>query len=227
MSSAPDYSAKIDGYFDGIRPAFVEALPSNPTARLLEIGCGNGRTASAAHAAGKCGWCCGVELCAGPAREAGKRLDQVCVGNVEQMELNLPPASFDVLMLSEVLEHLVDPGAVLKKLRPLLKPGAIVLAGSPNVCHHSVLRMLLAGKWEYQNKGILDATHLRWFTAPSYQALFEENGYVVDQVGSANPLSLKARITRKLLFHRFDHLFYTQIFLRGHVAASEPAASVD
>jgi len=223
MTPALDYSEKQRQYFDGTRTAFVQALPHNPSARLLEVGCGNGGTASQARAEGKCGWCCGIELCEAPAREAAKRLDQVLVGNVEQLEPDLPRASFDILILSEVLEHLVNPGAVLRKLRVFLKPGAVVLAGSPNVCHHSVLRMMLAGRWDYQGKGIMDATHLRWFTAQTYQALFEDNGYVVDYVGSANPLSRKARLANALLLKRWKHLFYTQIFLRGHVGAQKAA----
>jgi SAM-dependent methyltransferase len=226
MTPALDYSEKQRQYFDGTRTAFVQALPHNPSARLLEVGCGNGGTASQARAEGKCGWCCGIELCEAPAREAAKRLDQVLVGNVEQLEPDLPQASFDILILSEVLEHLVNPGAVLRKLRVFLKPGALVLAGSPNVCHHSVLRMLLADRWDYQGKGIMDATHLRWFTAQTYQALFEDNGYVVDHVGSANPLSRKARLANALLFKRWEHLFYTQIFLRGHVGDQKAAGDV-
>jgi SAM-dependent methyltransferase len=225
MTPALDYSEKQRQYFDGTRTAFVQALPHNPSARLLEVGCGNGGTASQARAEGKCGWCCGIELCEAPAREAAKRLDQVLVGNVELMEPDLPRASFDILILSEVLEHLVNPGAVLWKLRVFLKPGALVLAGSPNVCHHSVLRMLLAGRWDYEGKGIMDATHLRWFTAQTYQALFEDNGYMVDHVGSANPLSRKARLANALLFKRWEHLFYTQIFLRGHL--EDPKATGD
>jgi ubiquinone/menaquinone biosynthesis C-methylase UbiE len=227
MTPALDYSEKQRQYFDGTRTAFVQALPHNSSARLLEVGCGNGGTASQARAEGKCGWCCGIELCEAPAREAAKRLDQVLMGNVEQMELDLPRASFDILILSEVLEHLVNPGAVLRKLSIFLKPGALVLAGSPNVCHHSVLRMLLVGRWDYQGKGIMDATHLRWFTAQTYQALFEDSGYVVDHVGSANPFSRKARLANALLFKRWEHLFYTQIFLRGHLPDVTPASNTD
>jgi ubiquinone/menaquinone biosynthesis C-methylase UbiE len=218
MPPALDYSEKQKGYFDGTRIAFVKELPTNPSARLLEVGCGNGRTASAMKAESKCGWCTGIELCAEPAAEARTRLDQVIVGNVEQLELDLPEKSFDILILSEVLEHLVNPGAVIQKLRRFLKPGAVVLAGSPNVCHHSVVRMVLSGRWQYESKGIMDATHLRWFTAQTYRELFESNGYVVDHVGSANPFSRKARIANALLLGRLEHLFYTQIFLRAHVA---------
>jgi len=142
-SLADNYNSKSAGYFSGARRQFVDDLPRNPSARLLEIGCSAGNTAAYALAQGKCGWCCGVELCPGPAAEAAKKMDQVIVGDIEKLELDFPPQSFDVLFLSEVLEHLTDPPAVLRKLRGFLKPWALVMAGSPNVCDHSVLRMLL------------------------------------------------------------------------------------
>lgn len=215
LSSA--YGQKSAQYFSGARRSFVDVLPHNANGRLLEVGCGNGNTAAYALAQKKCGWCCGIELCEGPAAEARLKLNQVIVGDIENLALDLPPASFDVLLMSEVLEHLRDPGAVLTKLRPLLKPGAIVLAGSPNACHWSVLLMLLRGRWDYAREGIMDGTHLRWFSPATYGELFEAAGYVVDRVGPASPLHKRARLANTLLFGRFRHLFHTQIKLHGHV----------
>jgi len=219
LPATPDvaYSAKSGRYFTGVRRAFLDALPANPGARLLELGCGNGNTAACARAEGKCGWCCGVELCEAPAAEARSKLDHVVVGDIENLVLDLPPASLDVLLMSEVLEHLRDPAAVLSKLRPLLRPGAIVLAGSPNVCHYSVLLMLLRGRWNYEREGIMDETHLRWFSPVTYRRLFEEAGYVVGHVGPASPLHKKARLVNALLCGRFEYLFHTQIVLHAHV----------
>jgi 2-polyprenyl-3-methyl-5-hydroxy-6-metoxy-1,4-benzoquinol methylase len=210
------YSQKPKSYFDGARKSFVEALPHNPTARLLEIGAGTGATAAYALAQGKCGWCCGVELCEEPAREAKARLSQVVVGDVESITLNFPEDHFDLLFLSEVLEHLRDPWAVLIRLARLMKPGAIVMAGSPNVCHHGVIRNLLRGRWRYEPQGIYDATHLRWFTPASYREMFEQSGFVVDSVGPARPLGRKARWLNRLTGRRWEYLLHSQIWLRGH-----------
>jgi SAM-dependent methyltransferase len=211
-----DYRGKGAGYFAAARRSFVDILPPNPAGRLLEIGCGNGETAAYALAQGKCGWCCGIELCPGPATEAHTRLSQVIEGDIEQMSLDLPPGSFDVLLLSEVLEHLRDPASVLARLRALMRAGAIVVAGSPNVCHFSILCMLLRGEWTYRCEGILDETHLRWFSPASYRRLFEITGYVVDEVGPAYPLRTKARLVNSLLFGSFKYLFYPQIKLVAH-----------
>lgn len=212
------YDEKSARYFSGARRSFVDVLPPNPNGRLLEIGCGNGDTAAYALAQRKCGWCCGIELCEPPAAEARVKLNQVIVGDIEDLSLDLPLGFFDVLLMSEVLEHLRDPGAVLRKLRPLLQPGAIILAGSPNVCHWSVLLMLLRGRWDYAREGIMDGTHLRWFSPATYRELFEAAGYVVDRVGPASPLHRKARLANALLFGRFQYLFHSQCELRAHIA---------
>lgn len=211
-----DYCGKNAEYFTAARCSFVDFLPSNSTGRLLEVGCGNGNTASYALAQGKCGWCCGIELCPEPAAEARTKLNRVIIGDIEELPLDLPPNSFDVLLLSEVLEHLRDPASVLKKLRVLMRPGAVVVAGSPNVCHYSVLLMLLRGEWTYQREGILDETHLRWFSPSSFSRLFETSGYVVDEVGPASRLRHNARLANALLQGRFKHFFYTQIKLVAH-----------
>jgi SAM-dependent methyltransferase len=216
LSSA--YAAKSNLYFIGARRTFLDLLPSNPQARLLELGCGNGNTAAAALAERKCGWACGIELCEAPAAQARAKLNQVIVGDIEHLSLDLPPASFDVLLMSEVLEHLRDPASVLRRLRTLMKPGAIVLAGSPNVCHYSIILMLLRGRWDYEPEGIMDETHLRWFSPATYRQLFEKAGYVVDRVGPAWPLRWKQRLANVLLLRRFEYLFHTQIELRAHCA---------
>jgi len=211
-----DYSAKNERYFAGARRLFIDDLPANPEARLLEIGCGNGDTAAYALAGGKCGWACGVELCERAADAARSKLNRVIVGDVEKLDLNFPEQHFDILVMSEVLEHLVDPWAVLRRLRRLMKRRALVRSGSPNVCHHSVLRTLLAGQWHYDDKGIFDATHLRWFSPGTYRDMFESCGFRVDEAGPAAPLRFKARTLNAMTLGRFQYLFHSQIYLKAH-----------
>lgn len=215
---AADYSTKGGRYFSGARRLFVDDLPVNSNAKLLEVGCGNGDTAAYALATKKCGWSAGIELCEQPAIEARSRLNQVLIGDVEQMELPFSAENFDILIMSEVIEHLRDPWKTLKRLRGFLKPGAIILAGSPNVAHHSVLRMLVSGRWDYTDVGIMDMTHLRWFTPDTYRKLFEDCGYEVTKVAPAVPLRWKARMVDALLLHRMTHLFHSQIYLQARYA---------
>jgi ubiquinone/menaquinone biosynthesis C-methylase UbiE len=211
-----DYSCKNEKYFSGARRLFIDDLPVNPDAKLLEIGCGNGDTAAYALTQRKCGWCCGVELCEQAAAAARPRLNRVIVGNVETLDFDFDEGFFDILVMSEVLEHLVDPWAVLRRLRRVMKRGALVYSGSPNVCDHSVLRTLLAGQWRYEDKGIFDATHLRWFSPATYRDMFESCGFRVDHVGPAAPLRFKARTLNALTLGRFQYLFHSQIYLKAH-----------
>jgi hypothetical protein len=117
--------------------------------------------------------------------------------------------------LSAMPEHLVDPWNALRKLRAYLKPGGIVLAGSPNVCHYSVLLTLLCGRWRYEVKGIFDATHLRWFSPSTYATLFEECGFRVESVGPADLLGRKGALGNLLTLGMVPYLFHEQIYLRA------------
>lgn len=214
-SSPALYADRSSHYFAGARTQFVDELPEAPAARILEIGCGNGDTGALALARGKCGFVCGVELCDEPAAVARGKMSQVLVGDVEKIELPFAPHHFDALLMSEVIEHLVDPWTVLRKLHPLLRPGGIVIAGSPNVAHNRILRMLLRGEWLYEDAGPLDKTHLRWFTPKSYRRLFEECGFVVEKVVPGGPFGAKGRLFDALTMGRAQHLLMPQIVLKA------------
>ena len=84
--------------------------------------------------------------------------------------------SVDCLVFGDVLEHLVDPWAALTRLSRLVREGGQVLACIPNVQHYSVIVNLLRGKWDYQDEGLLDRTHLRFFTLSGIQDLFAKAG---------------------------------------------------
>lgn len=210
------YSAKVPEYFAGSRGDYVRELPRNPQAKLLEIGCGDGATGALALSEGKCGHYCGVEICPDVAERAKTRLNEVVVGDVERLQLPWNQETFDAVILSEVLEHLVDPWATLLKVGDLLKSGGLVFASSPNVANHSVVSMLLRGEWTLTDFGTMDRTHLRWFTPKTYRTLFESCGYTVDSVRALCPPTGKARAASILTFGRFRHLFIGQIDLRAH-----------
>ncbi len=207
--------AKPEGYYSGLRRQFVDCLPLNPAARLLEIGCGEGATGAYALQQKKCCWCCGVELCPEVARQAQGRLSQVITGDIERLDLPFATAFFDVVLISEVLEHLVDPWSVLRKVRRHMKPGAVIVAGSPNVAHYSVLLMLLRGEWRYAGSGIMDRTHLRWFTLRTYREMFESCGFTVEFVRPAVRIRGQARWANLLALGKLEHLLARQIVLKA------------
>lgn len=209
-----EYDRKTAAYYAGARSDYVSELPHDAGAAILEIGCGAGATGALALAEGKCGTYVGVEMHEPAAREAERVLTTIHVGNAEMLALPYDEQTFDALICSEVLEHLVDPGTLLKRLVPLLRPGARVFASSPNIAHWRMLLQLMRGRFDYAESGPMDRTHLRWFTPASYRALFEDAGLAVDRVG---PLGHSRRISFiSSLGPRVSHLAGVQIDLRAH-----------
>lgn len=209
------YETKDEAYFSTARTAFVDRLPRDPGAAILEVGCGDGATGALALKSGRAGRYVGIELVGHVAATARERLSDVLTGNVESMPLPWPTASFDALILSEVLEHLIDPWSVMARLARVVRPGGLVLASSPNIAHWRVVTELIAGRFDLADRGVFDRTHMRWFTPATFTEMFERAGFHVDSVGPVRPFSDKARAISKLTGGRFDHLFMTQIELVG------------
>ncbi len=219
LSGVPDFAAnyenKARSYFDRARIDYVHRLPLDPSASVLEIGCGTGATGALALKRGRAGHYVGVELFENAAASAREVLSEVIVGDVEQLEFDWQPAAFDALILSEVLEHLREPWAVLHKLSRFVRPGGIVLASSPNVSHWRVIWELMQGRFPLADQGVFDRTHMRWFTPESFAAMFNEAGFSVDRVRPVTPFSPRTRVFSKLTGHRWDHLFMTLLSIEG------------
>ncbi len=210
---AQSYADKDPAYFSGARADFVTCLPIDPTASVLEVGCGDGATGAMALSQGRAGRYVGIELFPSAAEAAREKISEVLVGDVETMEFDWPPATFDALIMSEVIEHLREPGAVLEKLHAVLRPGALVLASSPNIAHWRVISKLASGEFPQEDRGVFDRTHLRWFTPNTYADLFERHGFAIEWVGAVTPASWRVRLISQLTRGAFDHLFMTQIAL--------------
>ena len=210
------YEAKPDSYYSNPRRDYVALLPKSSNSAVLELGCGDGATGALALKEGKCGKYVGIEMFEPMAERARRVLSEVHMGNIETMELPYSQASFDAVILSEVLEHLVDPQAVLNRLAMLLKPNALVFASSPNIAHWSNLKNLCLGRFQYTDSGMMDRTHLRWFTPASFSDMFEAAGVTVDRVAPFNRLTVYEKIFRILLGKKFSALWYYQINLHGH-----------
>lgn len=221
-----DYDkTKPDAYFSGAREDWLKDLPKAPEKVFLELGCGSGGTGAYALDRGVCGRFVGIEIAPAAAEIAAQKIDEVLVGNVETMELPFEAECFDALLMSEVLEHLADPWAVLERLLRHVKPGGLVFASSPNVAHLSVVRQLIRGRWDLTDSGTMDRTHLRWFTPETYRQMFEKAGVEVTRLGPLNPLrSPKHRLFSTLTAGRYDHLFTYQINLTGRKADPQGAA---
>lgn len=215
MSLQQLYADKADAYFGNARHDLVARLGTDASSAVLELGCGAGGTGAAALAAGKAGRYVGIELSPKAAAAARERLTEVIEGDVEAIDLTPLQARFDTLIISEVLEHLTDPWRVLKALAMCVKPGGQVFASSPNIAHWQVIKSLLTGRFDYAEQGVMDRTHLRWFTPDSYRAMFEAAGLEVVSIEPLKPFRPKQRLINQLTGHRFRHLFMSQIVVEG------------
>jgi len=169
-------------YFGHARPEVLALIPETARA-VLDIGCGAGRLGEALKARQHVE-VVGVELNEAAAAAARQRLDQVFVGDVEGLDLPLPPGPFDAIVCGDIIEHLRDPELLLLRARAWLAPGGTLVASIPNVRHYSVVGSLLDGNWTYESAGLLDRTHLRFFTRREIEKLFFRAGFAIDQMTS-------------------------------------------
>jgi len=207
------YADKTAHYYSGARYDIVADLPANTNAAVLELGCGDGSTGALTFAANKAAYYCGIELNPDAAALARLRLTDVIEGDIATLDLGAHAARYDVLIASEVLEHLIDPWEALTKLVACLKPGGLVLASSPNIAHWRVVTQLIHGRFDHSESGVMDRSHLRWFTPQSYAALFDAAGLEVVRMGPITPPATRTRWLNAVTRARFSHLFMTQIYL--------------
>ena len=149
---------------------------------VLELGCATGYV-SRILAERRCR-VVGVDGNAEAAAEARRGCVEVVVADLDTIDCGvvLGDRRFDVILCGDVLEHLKEPSRLLAQLRPLLRPGGYVVASLPNVAHASVVAELLAGRFNYGPWGLLDDSHLRFFTRESIRECFERAGFVVDHL---------------------------------------------
>jgi 2-polyprenyl-3-methyl-5-hydroxy-6-metoxy-1,4-benzoquinol methylase len=153
-----------------------------PGSRVLEFGCATGYMSRALHD-GRGATVVGVELDAEAARLAEAHCERVLVGDAEELDLEaeLGGERFDAILFADVLEHLREPAALLSRVRPFVADGGVVVASIPNVAHAAVRLALLGGSFRYREQGLLDETHLRFFTREGVLDLFESSGFVITQ----------------------------------------------
>ncbi len=162
------------------REDLAEIVPQSH--RVLDVGCACGGLGLTLKNRGVAE-VDGIELDPRAAVDAQTVLNHVWIGDATDMNLPRPTGWYDALVFADVLEHLVHPLVALQHLVTYLRPGGVVVASLPNVGHIDVLQGLLVGTWTYQPAGVLDHTHVRFFTLVEMQRLFAQAGLSLEFVG--------------------------------------------
>src|ERR1044071_667129 len=176
-----DAEQKAAEYYLETRPD-IQAIAHPQGKRILDVGCAAGELGHALKLAGALE-VVGIERTASAARLAKTRLDQVIVSDVESLDLPLDDAGFDRIIFADILEHTIDPWSVLASYGRYLKSDGLIIASIPNIRFYAVIARLIFNRWGYSESGILDSTHLRFFTLPTIKEMFERAGYQIERVG--------------------------------------------
>jgi len=185
---------RASSYYEQARPELVALLPP-ALGRVLDIGCGAGGVGRAIRE--RAGHLTGIELDPAAAERAAETYDVIRVGPAEEM-LEALEGPFDTVLAYDVLEHLVDPNRVLRRVRELAGPGALLHVSIPNARHWSLVRdLVFRGTFGYTTAGHRDATHLRWLTPSDLRALLAACSFRVERDGHA-PLTRAGRVAERI-----------------------------
>ena len=193
------------------------ALAGSPK-RVLDVGTSSGYLARRLAAAGAS--VVGIDVDEEAAAEAHEVCEQVLVGDVETMELPFAEQSFDVVLCGDVIEHLRDPERFLVRVRALIRPGGRLVLTTPNVANWSMRLALLAGRWRYTERGILDLSHTHLFTKKTLEQTLERAGYRILELDVTAPVPLIGTPSVERLAHAIARLRPSLLAYQFVVAAT-------
>ncbi|NEY21475.1 glycosyltransferase [Bacillus ginsengihumi] len=188
-------------YYIHPRPEIVDLVPSQAK-MILDVGCGAGATGISIMNRQHCEMY-GIELNQISASIAKNYYKKVFISDVENIKLPIEEESLDVIIFADILEHLKDPWSTVIRFSKYLKRSGVIVCSVPNVLHAEALLPLLQGSWSYTNAGILDRTHLRFFTLDTINTLFPKKLFEIEEI-KYNYLNVEPKI--KLFFQEVAHL---------------------
>lgn len=165
-------------YFEDINWGLLRLWGARSGASILDVGCGYATTSQRLRELGN--RVTGIESSSEAVRVAKGRLDEVIVADLQDVSA-LGDRRFDCIIFADVLEHLAWPGAILQNYLRFLEPGGSVIVSLPNVGLWSMRLFLMTGRFEYGDTGVLDRTHLRFFTKRTARRLIEDAGLAIER----------------------------------------------
>ncbi len=183
----------IGEYHSNGRPDLVGMFRGQPR-NAVDVGCATGENGLLIKQKFPNCSVWGVETNRAAAAVASGRLDRVLVGKMEDFnleELGLKKGELDAVLFADVLEHMYDPWRTMVSVREYLSDDGEVVISIPNIRNLTVLVSLVGGTWDYESQGLLDITHIRFFTKTTFERLISETGYIVEAV----EVALDGRLT--------------------------------
>lgn len=178
-----------NNYYSQERPEMLAFLPAD-FKTVLDLGCGAGFFSASIKKRFPAVNIWGVERDERSAAQAKEKLDKVYCSDLLEAIDDLPDNFFDVIVCNDILEHLADPFSLIIKLKQKLSSGGRIISSIPNVRYLPNLKKLLIDKqWRYEDEGILDRTHLRFFTAKSIKDMFVQAGYQIETFKGINAIN--------------------------------------
>lgn len=201
-------SKKPTGYFEGNREDMLTYIPQG-IRTSLEFGCGfGGFSALLKERFGTESWA--VEIDRAAAQEATKKLDSVINADATESIKDIPDSYFDCIILFDMLEHLSDPYSLLCSLKTKLTHTGVIITSIPNIRYYrAFVDLVMHGNWDYKDHGILDKTHLRFFTYKSIVKMFNQLGFEILLMEGIHPTSSRTfRIINLLLWNALSDVRY-------------------
>lgn len=209
---------KSRDYYSGVRTDLVSLAP-DIRGRVLEIGCAEGLTLEYLKTRFDCE-VVGLDYCESALAEARSKGLEVHVCDLNSEQLPFKEGEFDYIIIGDVLEHLYDPWSVLRDVAKTMKDDGTILISIPNVKHYTLLKdLILRDRWEYCEAGLLDVTHIRFFTFDGIMKLLSRSGLTLSGVKHNIVRSRFMRFLNLLCFNKL-HSFLIFHYL---VAARKPA----
>jgi hypothetical protein len=176
----------MSNYYKNNRSEMLEFLPKVDLKKILEIGPGEGYFSRLIKNHAEY-WA--VEI--NDKLDVGDRFTRVIRGSYEEISGELPCAYFDIVICNDVIEHMKDHESFLENIQIKMTKEASIVGSIPNIRHYkNLLNLLIKKDWQYTNEGILDRTHLRFFTEKSFIECVTKLGYRISKIKGINGISI-------------------------------------
>lgn len=208
---------KDTSYYSSERQDLLSVFPDNVEC-VLDVGCGNGGFGKTLKEKGLAIKVVGIEINNDAAKCARENIDEVITGDIENISLNIEKEYFDLIIFGDVLEHLYNPWKLLSEMKSYLKKEGYFLISIPNVRYYRILLSLIfKGEFKYEEEGMLDRDHIRFFTFKMLKIYIEQAGFKIVKTKK----NFSGHIS--FLFNTLFFNIFSDFFTRQYIVLAAPA----